>query len=125
MSGTMRLLELANDCAGCHQGRASKVLEPPPPPAVAWNGDAYSVSFQAPDEAIVLSAASGRLVPPTASTHGDDAGQATCGFLSEDVSWSAGTPRAHADEPVSPAATTVVIPKAAVAVSWRSTSVRD
>ena len=82
------------------------------------------MSFQAPDEAIVLSAASVRLVPPTASTHGEDAGQETCGFLSEDVSWFGGTPRAHAEEPVSPAATTVVMPSAAVAVSWRSTSVR-
>ena len=72
-----------------------------------------------------MSASSVRFVPPTASTQGEDAGQETCGFLSEDVSWLAGTPRAHADEPVSPAATTVVMPSAAVAVSWRSTSVRD
>ena len=35
------------------------------------------------------------------------------------------TPRAHADDPMSPAATTVVIPSAAVAVSCRSTSVTD
>ena len=83
------------------------------------------MSFQAPDEAIALSAASVRFVPPTARTQGDDAGQETCGFLSDDVSWLAGTPRAHAEEPVSPAATTVVMPSAAVAVSWRSTSVRD
>jgi hypothetical protein len=39
MSGTMRLPEAANDCAGCHQGRDSNALEPPPPPAVALNGD--------------------------------------------------------------------------------------
>ena len=73
----------------------------------------------------MLSALSVRFVPPTASTHGDDAGQETCGCLSAEVSWFAGTPRAHAEEPVSPAATTVVMPSAAVAVSWRSTSVRD
>ena len=34
----MRLLELAKDWAGCHQGRASNALDPPPPPAVFWNG---------------------------------------------------------------------------------------
>jgi hypothetical protein len=44
--------------------------------------------------------------------------------LSEEVSLFAGTPRAHAEEPVSPAATTVVMPSAAVAASWRSASVR-
>src|SRR4051794_17153725 len=38
MSGTMRLPEVANDWAGCHQGRASKALEPPPPPALAVKG---------------------------------------------------------------------------------------
>ena len=36
-----------------------------------------------------------------------------------------GTPRAQADEPVSPAATTTVIPSAAWAASVRSTRVRD
>ena len=81
------------------------------------------MSFQTPVEAIALSAFSVRFVPPTASTHGDDAGHDTCGFLSAEVSLFAGT-RAHAEEPVSPAATTVVMPSAAVAVSWRSTSVR-
>src|SRR3954453_7729818 len=121
----MRLPEAPKDCAGCHQGFDSNVLEPPPPPAVAVNGAGYSVSFQAPWEAIELSAASVRLVPPTASTHGEEAGHEICGFFSDDVSWLAGTPRAHAEEPVSPAATTVVIPSAAVAASWRSTSVRD
>jgi hypothetical protein len=45
--------------------------------------------------------------------------------LSEEVSLDGETPRAHADEPVSPAATTVVIPSAAVAVSCRSTIVTD
>ena len=34
----MRLLELAKDWAGCHHGRCSNALEPPPPPAVAVNG---------------------------------------------------------------------------------------
>src|SRR3954452_19733096 len=120
----MRLPEVANDWAGCHQGRASNALDPPPPPAVAVYGEGEAVSFHAPDEAIVLSAASVRLVPPTARTHGDDAGQSTCGFVSEELSWLADTPRAHADDPLSPAATTVVMPSAAVAVSWRSTSVR-
>src|SRR3954451_3150574 len=121
----MRLPDVEKLCAGCHQGRFSKALVPPPPPAVAWNGAGYSVSFHAPVEAIALPALSVTLVPPIASTQGDDAGQETCGFLSEGVSWLAGTPRAHADEPLSPAATTVVIPSAAVAVSCRSTSVRD
>ena len=41
------------------------------------------------------------------------------------MSWPGGTPRAHADEPVSPAATTTVIPSAASAASSRVTSVRD
>src|SRR3954452_4331514 len=121
----MRLPEAPKDCAGCHQGFDSNVLEPPPPPAVAVYGAGYSVSFQAPWEAIELSGASVRLVPPTASTHGEEAGHETCALLSDEVSWSAGTPRAHAEEPVSPAATTVVMPSAAVAVSWRSASVRD
>ena len=75
------------------------------------------MSFQTPVEAIALSAPSVRFVPPTASTHGDEAGPDTCGFLSAVVSWLAGTPRAQAEEPVSPAATTVVMPSAAVAVS--------
>jgi hypothetical protein len=35
------------------------------------------VSFHAPEDAIVLSALSVRLVPPTDSTQGDDAGQST------------------------------------------------
>ena len=72
-----------------------------------------------------MPASSVRFVPPTASTHGELAGHDTCGFLSAEVSFDGETPRAHADEPVSPAATTVVMPSAAVAVSWRSTSVRD
>ena len=66
-----------------------------------------------------------RFVPPTASTHPELAGQDTCGFFSLEVSWPAGTPRAHAEEPVSPAATTTVIPSAASAASRRVTSVRD
>jgi hypothetical protein len=45
--------------------------------------------------------------------------------LSDEVSLLGLTPRAHADEPVSPAATTTVIPSAAAAASSRSTSVRD
>ena len=64
-------------------------------------------------------------MPPTASTHGEDAGQDDLRLLVRGRQLVAGTPRAHADEPVSPAATTVVMPSAAVAVSWRSTSVRD
>src|SRR5690349_12609212 len=121
----MRLPEAEKDCAGCHQGRDTNALVPPPPPAVEVNGAGKTVSFHAPDEAIVLSAFSVRLVPPTASTQGDDAGHSTWGALSEEVNWFAGTPRAQADEPLSPAATTVVIPSAAVAVSWRSTMVRE
>ena len=83
------------------------------------------MSFQAPAEAIELSAFSVRFVPPTASTEGDVAGQETCAFLSAEVSLFAGTPRAQAEEPVSPAATTTVMPSAASAASWRSASVRD
>ena len=64
-------------------------------------------------------------MPPTASTDGDEAGQETWGCLSAEVSLLAGTPRAHAEEPVSPAATTTVMPSAASAASWRSASVRD
>jgi len=45
--------------------------------------------------------------------------------LSAEVSFDGFTPRAHAADPESPAATTVVIPSAAVAVSWRSTIVTD
>src|SRR6185503_7268889 len=66
-----------------------------------------------------------RFVPPTASAQPELAGHETCGFFSEEVSWLAGTPRAHADEPVSPAATTTVIPSAASAASCRVTRVRD
>ena len=121
----MRYFELANDCAGCHHGRVSNVLCPPPPPAALLNGAGYTVSFHGPVEAMPLPASSVRFVPPTASTHGELAGHETCGFLSDEVSCEGLTPRAHADEPVSPAATTVVMPSAAVAVSWRSTSVRD
>ena len=83
------------------------------------------MSFHGPVEATPFWASSVRFVPPTASTHGELAGHDTCGFLSDEVSLDGLTPRAHADEPVSPAATTVVMPSAAVAVSWRSTSVRD
>ena len=65
-----------------------------------------------------------RLVPPTASTHGDVAGQDADFCLSKLVSWLDGTPCAHDDDPLSPAATTVVMPSAEVAASWRSKSVR-
>jgi hypothetical protein len=68
------------------------------------------VSFQGPVEAMLLSEFSVRFVPPTASTQPELAGHDTCGFFSDEVSWLGGTPRAHADEPVSPAATTTVIP---------------
>ena len=64
-------------------------------------------------------------MPPTASTHGEVAGHDACGFLSAEVSLDGETPRAHADEPVSPAATTVVIPRVAVVVNCRSTIVTD
>lgn len=64
-------------------------------------------------------------VPPTASTQRDVAGHDADFCLSALVSCEAGTPCAHADEPLSPAATTVVIPSAAVAARWRSTSVCD
>lgn len=66
-----------------------------------------------------------RFVPPTASTQRDVAGHDADFCLSALVSCEAGTPCAHADEPLSPAATTVVIPSAAVAARWRSTSVCD
>ena len=82
------------------------------------------MSFHTPVDAIVLSALSVRFVPPTASTHGDVAGQDADCCSSALVSWLAGTPCAHDDEPASPAATTVVMPSDAVAASWRSTSVR-
>src|SRR5262245_56728258 len=74
---------------------------------------------------MLLSEFSVRFVPPTASTQPELAGQDTCGFFSDEVSWLGGTPRAHADEPVSPAATTWVIPSAASAASCRVTSVRE
>jgi len=83
------------------------------------------VSFQTPVDAIVLSAFSVRFVPPTASTDGEVAGHEVWGCLSAEVSLSAGTPRAHAEEPESPAATTTVMPRAASAASWRSASVRE
>ena len=41
------------------------------------------------------------------------------------MSCEVGTPCAHDDEPLSPAATTTVMPSAEVAASWRLTSVRD
>ena len=65
-----------------------------------------------------------RFVPPTASTHGDVAGQEADFCLSKLVSWEVGTPCAHDEEPLSPAATTIVIPSAAVAAAWRLNSVR-
>ena len=74
---------------------------------------------------MLLSGLSVRFVPPTARTYGEEAGQDSCGFLSAEVSLPGATPRAHADEPVSPAATTTVMPSAASAASVRSTSVRD
>src|SRR3954453_5016930 len=111
MSGTMRLPEVANDCAGCHHGRASNALEPPPPPAALVYGAGWAVSFHAPDEAMLLSAARVRLVPPTARTHGDDAGQSTCGFLSEEVSWLDGTPRERGGAPLWAAAPTGGVPR--------------
>jgi hypothetical protein len=52
------------------------------------------------------------------------AGQDVDFCLSKLLSWEVGTPCAHDDEPLSPAATTTVIPRASVAASWRSTSVR-
>src|SRR5690348_12357236 len=108
------------DCvgvAGCHHGRLLRTLTPPPPPAVSVNGNEKAVSFQTPVEAIVLLALSVRFVPPTASTHGEVAGQEADCCSSALVSWLAGTPCAHDDEPASPAATTVVMPSDAVAAS--------
>ena len=83
------------------------------------------MSFHGPLEAIPFWSFRVRFVPPAASTHGEDAGHDTCGFLSDEVSFEGETPRAHADDPLSPAATTVVMPSAAVAVSWRSTIVTE
>src|SRR3954454_726622 len=105
----MRLPEAPNDCAGCHQGLLSNVLEPPPPPAVAVNGAGYSVAFQAPWDAIELSPASVRLVPRTASTDGAEAAQETSGFLSDELTWLESTTAANAAQPLSPAVTTVVM----------------
>src|SRR4051812_24088368 len=100
-------------------------LRPPPPPADRVNGGGESASFHGPVAAIVLSALSVRFVPPTARTHGEVAGQDVAGCSSDEVSCGTGTPRAHADEPESPAATTTVIPSAASAASTRLASVRD
>jgi hypothetical protein len=48
------------------------------------------------------------LVPLAASTHGDVAGQDADSCLSKLVSWEVGTPCAHDDEALPPAATTKV-----------------
>jgi hypothetical protein len=48
------------------------------------------------------------LVPLAASTHGEVASQDADSCLSKLVSWEVGTPCAHDDEPLSPAATTTV-----------------
>ena len=82
------------------------------------------MSFHTPDDAIAFAGVRVRFVPPTASTQGDVAGQ-DVDFCSSKLSSSeVGTPWAHDDEPLSPAATTVVIPRADVAASWRLNSVR-
>ena len=52
-----------------------------------------------------------RFVPPTASTQGDVAGQDADFCLSKLSSCDGGTPCAHDDEPLSPAATTVRDPQ--------------
>ena len=72
------------------------------------------MSFHGPLAAIAFAASSVRLVPPTASTNGEVAGHDAWICLSAVVSWSAGTPCAHAEEPASPAATTTVMPSAAL-----------
>ena len=82
------------------------------------------MSFHTPEDSIAFAGVSVRFVPPTASTQGDVAGQEADFCLSKLVSWEDGTPCAHDDEPLSPAATTVVIPSAEVAASWRLKSVR-
>src|SRR5262245_24964841 len=110
--------------AGCHHGRLSKVLVPPPPPASRLYGCGYSVSFQTPDDAIVFEAFRVTFVPPAASTYGDVAGQDVERCSSRLVSCEVDTPCAHVDDPASPAATTTVIPSAEVAASCRLKSVR-
>jgi hypothetical protein len=71
------------------------------------------VSFQTPVEAMLLSGLRVRFVPPTESTQGELAGQETRGVLSAAVSSALGTPRAQVEEPLSPAATTTVMPRLA------------
>ena len=70
------------------------------------------MSFHTPEDSIEFAGVSVRFVPPTASTQGDVAGQEADFCLSKLSSWDDGTPCAHDDEPLSPAATTVVIPSA-------------
>ncbi len=74
--------------------------------------------------AIALADVSVRFVPPTANTHGDVAGQDADCCLSKLLSCEDGTPCVHEEEPLSPAATTIVIPSAAVAAAWRLNGVR-
>ena len=83
------------------------------------------MSFHGPLAAIAFPAVSVRFVPPTASTNGEVAGHSAWICLSAGVSWEAGTPCAHDEDPASPAATTTVIPSAACAARVRFTSVRE
>ena len=105
-------------------GPRSVLVPPPPPAAVADTAPGTSCRSTTPEDAIAFAGVSVRFVPPTASTQGDVAGQDADRCLSKLSSCDGGTPCAHADEPLSPAATTVVIPSADVAASWRSNSVR-
>ena len=98
---------------------------PPPPPAVAVNGAGRPCRSRCRSRRCCCrSSASGSSRPPPARTARWPA-RTACGFLSAEVSLLGETPRAQADEPVSPAATTTVMPSADSAASVRSTSVRD
>src|SRR5258705_13548073 len=112
-SGTRRALARADDAAGCHHGRVASRLCPPPPAARALYGAGKDVSFQTPVAAMLLSGLRVRFVPPTASTQGELAGQDTCGVLSAAVRCLVGTARGHVEDPLSPAATTTVMPRLA------------
>src|SRR4051794_41845222 len=109
MSGTMRLADWKL-CAGCHHGRAWRMLTPPPPPADAVYGAGYTVSFHGPVDAMLLSSLSVRFVPPTARTQGELAGHDTAGSFSALVSWLGGIPRLQGGGPLSPPATAVGVP---------------